>query len=194
MKEFTVKDLIRYNNPCKSCEGTAQFSLRSFTDEGSSPIKPQLDPVTKKVHFTLQTSYKERLVMVVDIANNNFSIETNSDDAKKSFEEFKGWFSLIVETECKRCRTRVTSDSLEFTDNFIKPVKLSQEDVYLETDTHKYTIYTSHTNKKSLVVVDILNQVTPISPLKLVTRALPLSKFKGRKELLEKLRVLVTFS
>lgn len=195
MKEFTLRDLIRYNNPCKSCGNTAEFYLRSYaTASIGSPIKPQIDPITKQVHFILQSLYKDRLVLVLNFLTNEFAVQTNANDAKKSFDEYKAWNKLVAQTECKRCRTLVTSNDLEFGDNIVKPVKLFSEDVHMETETHKYTIATSHQNKKSVVIVDILNQVTPIAPLTIETRALPLSKFKGPKELTEKLRLLVTFS
>ena len=193
MKQFTIKDFIKYNGPCKSCSSKVKFRLMfqdAYEAKGSNVLIPTIED--NRLHFNFP-KYKNNLLLIIEPKTNKISIHSMNEGSNLAFNELITKNQFYIDLMCESCGTTISTQFLEFEDNRIKPLELFMELVYVDTPTHSFRLHTSYTKNNSVFAVDIngkgsrnvLNTEIPI---------LPLSKFKNREALLKKLYMLLAFS
>jgi len=191
MKEFTVKEFIGYNNPCFSCGENIHFSFALKQDDmdGSTVLRPTV--TIDNTTVDLKVSYRESLQLLIVHQTNKF-IAYNS----KELENFLKKTEVFLISKCNKCFTNVESDYLDFNfeKGFIKPVSLFREVVMMSDDSYRYHIRSNFSNSKSFVVIDRIDKVTPISPITFEAPILPMSKFKNKKQFMDKMKTYMVFS
>lgn len=187
VKKFTVKDFIRYNSPCKSCEARSQLFISYYqTNEVLPPTGTVKTYVLNgRLCTDLQTTYKNSLRLSI-VPESNMYFVNNA----KVFRDFVKKYTIYGHLRCSQCNTYIHTDNFEFSQTFLKPISINLENVFIKFDGSNAVLTT--TDLKSQVhfiqergkLVDSLIELPPT----------PLSEFKNREELVQKMKFILTFS
>lgn len=194
MKNFTVKDFVTYNNPCKLCGRKISLSLIPVA-HNESGYAGGIYPLFKKnlLHFNLWIKYKEKLAISVNPVNNSFSLEGESENLKKLMLEYKSENNLMFDITCGYCKTQILSEYIELKDNFIKPFKLNQESLIVKSDNYNYRINSDYVLDRSFIIAEKVK--FPYAPVfTMETPLLSLSKIKTRENMIKKIKLYMLLS
>lgn len=188
MKQFTVKDFIKYNGPCFNCGDSINF--RVIVD-GSTNLRPTFKPD----HFSidLQIKYSRNLQIWVFYKTNKII----TSDAKELALYLKE-HNLSLKSYCDRCYSSIESRSLEFDleNSFIKPVGIQAELFSLEDDKYFYIVNSVDDGKNTMTIVTLtsLDKKATSAPANLTLPFLPLHKFQTKEKLFAKIKTYLVFS
>jgi hypothetical protein len=124
MKTFTVKDFIRYNNPCFNCNNKISFTFKAAPSGSIIPtvlLKTNVSPTYVEVE--LQITYAKTLTLKINHTLNKV-ISPSLPVLTEYLEEHK----LFLRSTCTSCYTFIESDQLDFNlqKGFIKPAILNK--------------------------------------------------------------------
>jgi len=158
-----------------------------YVENGVFLPPQQLEQIIKNnlLIVTLRIKYSFTLKLQICIDNNKFEVS----DMEK-FITYLGIQNLILISECKKCKSFIISNELQFDHRgFVKPVILKREGICLIDGDKNYDLMTEFSkNKTGLRLFDDKGIMEMDLPL------LPLYKFKSRDKLLRKLKMCVVFS
>lgn len=191
MKQFTVKDFIAYNNPCFSCGDNIHINIVSCDDSAVQPssLRPTVRP--KYTTVNLHVTYQQTLQLQIIHDSNKFG-SSNPEALKEYLKTHK----LYLTSSCNKCLTQIETYFLEFNMNkgFILPVELNKESVILTDKRNRYHLLSSYSGSHTTIWIDKADNPNYLSPVKIEAPLMPLSKFKDREQLLNKLRTYLLFS
>lgn len=198
MKLFTIKDLIKYNNPCKVCLSSkgCWFGFKTIptNEEGKAAYTDNFTIIDGKIHINLSTKYKSRLTLVINPKTNKFILNSNSN-GRKLFKKFQEEKYLVAEIKCNTCHSEISTDFLEFDEDVIRPVKLHSECIEISTREYRYHISTSFTTNKTFIMCSKVEEgKVKMLPFMKEVQAIPLSKLKDRSAIIRKIKFIMTFS
>ncbi len=191
MKRFTVKDFIAHNNPCINCNDSISIKVATLEDNVDGPafLRP-----TVSNDFTLidlKVTYTKTLKLWIFHQNNKF-IASSVDDLKLFLKTHR----VYLRSHCERCYTNIESHFLDFEldKGYIKPMGISMESVFVTDDAHRYHLHSSFATNETIIIIDRINKVTPISPMRFEVPLIPLSKFRDKEHLINKMKTYLVFS
>lgn len=211
MDYFTLKDFIKYNSPCIACGrndlsvivGVFPHGSNAMTINEAMPrwIRPIINgSLSLKLILSVKYNPKDNLEMVLAAKTNNYY--------SNNYNQLHNYLSnndLVINLECDYCNTTIKSNHLSFDFNkkFIKPLTLNEELIYFNDDDNNYSMKSSFSDQKTnLHIMKISNSFTSLVQLynnynsnnNLELPLLPISKFQNKKQLLEKIKMYLTFS
>lgn len=194
MRKFTVKDFIAYNNPCFSCGNSINFNIGLLdleTKINSQTMRPVVTSTYTEVDLVVKYASNEALKLYIFHKTNK--ILTNSIEGLTKYLNSR---KLWLKSTCDKCYTHIESQFLEFNidKGYLNAVGLSAERLMVNDGTSQYQITTSFIDEKSLVTVDRLDKVQPLSPFQLKLPLLPKYRFKDKEHFIRKIKTYMTFS
>ena len=84
--------------------------------------------------------------------------------------------------------------NFDFNKNLIEAVELHSEMLLVSDNQHQYNIRSIIGDNKSRIVISTINREDPPRPIVINAPLLPRYKFKDKKQLIEKLKLYLTFS
>jgi hypothetical protein len=193
MRKFTVKDFIAYNNPCFSCGNPINFRI-GYTLIGSGEagyLRPAIMPNHTEVDLIIKYSDMEALRLCIYHKTNK--ILTNSIQGLTNYLSSR---KLYLTSTCDKCYTKIESQFLEFNleRRYINAVGLSSERLMVRDSENLYQITSSFIDETSLLVVDKIDKVKPLSPFQLKLPLLPKYRLKDKDNFIRKIKTYMTFS
>jgi hypothetical protein len=199
MKKLTVKDFILYNSPCFNCNDSIKFQLVSFTNDIKDIYAPYAylmgatyfpEVCGTELETLISIGESTLLKIKIDCKTNKFV--TNGALLTKYLADH----ILVLSSVCYKCRTEIRSSPLKFNINygFLHPVEIVQEQINLADDNTSYSLHSNSLTNQTEIVVRKLNSTKPNPPTTINIPYIPLSKFKTRKKLLQKLKLYIVFS
>lgn len=196
MKRFTVKDFILSTSPCFGCASRLSFSM-GFADfePGIHTVSSFHKPIvitSEHSNVALRTTYNSSLHLTIFNKTNRF--QTTDLQGLKEFLKSRRMF---INTHCKKCNSKIDTQYLELNmdKGFIKPVGISGEDITISDETTNYMIHSSTLDGMSTIIVMKKKMSNVMSlPVRLEVPILPLSKFKNKEQLIEKIKLYLLFS
>lgn len=195
MKQFTVKDFIKYNGPCFGCGNKINIKVCVFTKDEDISKVVTLTPVITNVatEIDLKISYKDSLKLTVYHKTNKFEASNT-----QKFLEYLKSREIYLRTICEDCHIYIDSAILKFNfpNQFIEPVAISHEILTVKDATNKYKVFSYFKEGKTTIHAIALNEnkdeddsVTTLNlPL------LPLYKFRSKEHFLNKIKTYLIFS
>ncbi len=190
MNNFTIKDFIKYNNPCFNCKNITEIKLHQVPLLTREMISPKIGNYDIDfIDFHTGRSYETKYSLIINLHNHEVVAKT-----KESKDYIVNYFNnhrLTLEKSCATCNCRIFTYALSFTkkdDSFVlDPIKISEEFLKVIQDgLYKYYIYCNYNENKS--VIEWAREMREITiPL------LPLSKFKTKEKIIEKINKLMIF-
>lgn len=192
MKKFTIKDLMLYHNPCRACGKNTTFRFCTETrDEDpvtlqftDARIAPELKGTYLKIPLSIK--YKDRLDLHINLITNEFVVHS-----KKALDDFLNKYYVYTEAMCSYCSSYITTQCL-FIENYkyIMPIGLRIENFLFKNDDYNFTITNDYKDKETIVVAYTKGTQDKILNLPLM----PMYKFKTKEEVLQKIKMILTFS
>jgi hypothetical protein len=191
MKQFTVKDFIAYNNPCFSCQRAISFRICVAIKPDGTAVSLRPTVSLDQTEIDLKTTYLDTLKLWIFHTTNKI-ISSNFSE----LTEYLNNNTIFLMSTCDNCGTGIQSEVLTFNldKGYIKPVTINSEGLIIYDDKSLYEIFSDFENKKTSVLINVLDKTHPISPVRFELPLLPLYKFKTRERILEKLKTYLTFS
>ena len=190
MKKFTVKDFITHNAPCFGCGKPVILQMQMLRDEPWEQDATINCKAGKNfLTINLSITYYDALNLTIDYKTNKFATN-NFDNLTKYLSACK----LKLVCHCESCKTRMTSNQLDFNleKKFIKPVSIEQEIIVMADNKNMYQIYSDYNRDRSVIFIDDVEMAGV--PIRLDTPLIPRSKFKNKEKLIEKLKTYALFS
>ncbi len=182
MELFTIKDFIKYNNPCFNCKQL--INLHSYSLESGFINTPFIND--NIINFQLKASYLSYLKLEVNLNTSCFT--TNS---LSSLKDYLALHRMKLLSKCN-CGSEVESTVLDFDldHGFLKPFKLSFESyiVYHQDDTYQLVSY--HEENASIIHIDnAQNSIwSKAQEFPLIT-----NNFTSSQDFLDKIKTYLTF-
>lgn len=194
MKRFTVKDFIKYNGPCFSCDNGVSFRIGAQDNRPSALTDIEtIRPSFKPDHFSidLQIQYSRSLQLWIFFKTNKI-VASDLGELKKYLIDH----NLYLKTYCDRCYTTIETNKLEFNldELYIKPVSLSREILNVTSDNYIYRVETYYDPEETHVIATSLAKPAIKPPAQLTLPLLPLYKFKTKERFINKIKTYLTFS
>jgi hypothetical protein len=193
MRKFTIKDFIAYNNPCFSCNSPINFKIYSETigSGTSGHLNPTVLPNYTEIDLSIKYSNMEALKLFI-VHKTNKILCSNNQGLTKYLSERK----LTLVSTCDRCKTQITSEPLKFDleKGHVEATYLKYERLMVHEGDNIYQIDSNFETEKSVLIVEKLNAVKPLSPLRLNLPILPKYRFKDRAHFLNKVKTYIIFS
>lgn len=194
MKRFTVKDFIAYNNPCFSCGNKINFKLGFINsniqdNNTSSYLRASILPEYTEIDLSI--SYFDSLKLFIFHKTNKI-LSNNNNALTKYLSSHK----LFLSSTCSSCLTGIESQYLDIncSKQFINAVGISTEFLVVRDEKKIYSISSSFIENKSILIVDKLDRVIPLSPTILTLPLVPLFKLKNKENFLDKVKTYLLFS
>lgn len=195
MKQFTLKDFINYNNPCKVCNTYVNIVAEIHdTDNEEEYISITGVLEDHNLLFKLFQNYYDSLELMVN-PKNNYIYPLAKSQASTRLQSYIKDNNFFFYTSCSKCHTSVESKVAEFVlapiYPYIKPLEISFENINLVTSNCYYALRsTLETNTTKLFVHDLRTNVRESFETPLVQ----LSELKSSEEILERIRIILAFS
>lgn len=181
MKQFTIKDFIEYNSPCKICGRLSKLIL----NYDNRPV--YIDKKDKsRISYSLQKTYNpsEAKVIIFDAKTNTFLSTFDVSDKQLYFE-------LICENHC----VTITSDFIKINSGFINPLTIVREYVNLKTDISNISVITVTSFNNSSIRSFLKNDFSKMdNSTNITTPPLPISKWKTKDNLESIIKTYLAFS
>lgn len=190
-KQFTIKDLLYYNNPCKSCNAKTKLALSIAPLIWNSNGAKDCDFIYEggKLHFNLVITYKKRLDLVIDVNNQYyFSNKIEAEYFKKFLQEN----AIYINIYCNKCQTLISTNDLIFDGVIIKPITILTETICYNGGDKQILLSSNFDNSITRFVV--YKDKTNLPEYELELPIIPLYECKNNKELVQKLNLLLAFS
>ena len=191
MRKLTVKDFITYNAPCFNCSNPVSFKVSVLNEENSmiSNLTPKLENDTSFI-VDLQITYRFTLKLKVLLISNQFQV---SDYDK--FKYFLEKHQIYLMSRCQRCFTTIESHFLDFNleKGYIEPLSISHEFLMINDQENLYQIYSIVLENKSVLTADKISKYDLSSPNRIDLPLTSLSDFKNKNEVLDKIKMILTF-
>ena len=182
MNQFTLKDLIEYNSPCKLC-GSLSSLILHYNGRSIEVNKKQCS----RVSFSLQLTYnpEEAKVIVFDTKTNTYISSFNLEDDKINF-------SLI----CRNHNVTINTNIVSFKDTFIEPLTIYSEFISLRNFSNEITVTTYPASEKTIIRSHtIKNTIRDInSNIEVEISQLPISKWKNKENLESYIKAYLAFA
>lgn len=194
MRKFTLKDFLSFYTPCLSCKNkvnitwSARKTALDFT-ASLGEFAPNFDG--KHLSIDLKTTYYNKFSVMIDITSHSV---ISSDSAE--FARYAAETECFVNLKCHKCNSYIASTQFKFDLNkrILKPFSIDSEMWHMIDDEHMYNIYTTMHNEESHIIVDKINATTPISPWQKKITAIPINRFMGKEDFLERIKTYMVFS
>lgn len=191
MKLLTVKDFIKYNNPCFNCKEKIAFTFITKMDSfgASGSFNPTIEKGICTVNLVNRYDLNSSIHLRIDLKTNKFTV-SNTDH----FEEYLRKIKIHLSILCPICHTHSESSDLlfNFDNQLINPVQVLIEDIQVKFKNLKYQIFTDATS--SLLFITKPGNPHYILNLDLKNKRLLLSDLKTKENMIRKLRTYLTFS
>jgi hypothetical protein len=191
MRKFTLKDFMKYGDICFECDSPMKlkFERINLTDESRSKNVRIIKFDKNCLDLDLHLKYFDSLVMRINCSNHKFEV---SD--KKQFDNYQNIFQLRALTICDKCNINLVKSNYLMFDNlgFLHPISLYRENINIPNVSYDgkiryYNIFTDF-NKDITQIYEQFSQEAINIP------AISLYKYKNKDKLLEKIKLLFTFS
>lgn len=189
MKQFTIKDFIKYNNPCAFC---GEQKILKIISHNVNAIKfndhtyLNLIVFNKMLEINLVISYFSSLKLRIIQKNNKFSC-SNYDKLINYLMEHK----VYLLNECPKCKIKVYSHDLEFQmeKKIIKPISIKKESIHIMNGDSFLKLESLFDEKISSLIITKNLKITALKfPI------IPLNEFKNKNHFLSKIKTIITFS
>lgn len=210
LEKLTIKDFIKYNSPCKCCNDIPHcfFKLSfAYASPAGSEVDAQeipVDIIDGIIEVPISIDYSGTKSLLIDPITNKYIYCV--PDYKKYIDEFMKDSIMWIESFCKNCETKVSSNNLEFSDTFIEPTSIMYETVNVRSKTHDFTMITYFPTDNENGRTDVLfseigkkrthnmNYIFDVPSEDHITiDLLPLGKFKSKEDIVSKLETILTF-
>ena len=193
VKKLTIKDFIRYNSPCKSCGARSQLFINYYETAEMTGVSHATPPtgsvktfiLNGRICTDLQITYKHSLRLSV-VPESNMYFVNNA----KAFRDFIKRYTVYCQLHCPQCKSYLSSSLFEFTQTFLKPISVVLENIFIKFDTYDIVLGTNQIKSQVHLVQNRGTQDNSLIKLP----PTPLSDFKNREELVQKMKFLLTFS
>lgn len=214
--QYTIKDILSYNNPCLQCgTGTilklwSQHQTLSLSEVITYSMK---DNSKSSIEFTLKYTYNYSLVLTINCNNNEYNSRTiyHTTYAVKSgfMEDFQAFLlnnNLRLRMVCNKCSGWSEFSNLKFNNRIIGPVSLTRESLYLQSEdgTQFYLstfmdqditdIFYQKIEAKEQMILNHGDMWWPTNFNHIRLPAIPRSLFKGKVEMLNALQTYIMLS
>lgn len=195
MKQFTLKDLIKYNGPCKICNlPTNIIAELHETEHPESYVSVSGVLENNNLLFKLTQTYYDSLELMID-PKNNYIYPLAKTEARKKLDSFLSDHFIVFYTTCPKCHTSIQSNQAEFVLSpiypYLKPLEITFENVNLITDNCYYSIRSSiQTDTSKVFVHDLRTNIRESFEAPLIQ----LSEMKNSAEVLERIKIIIAFS
>jgi hypothetical protein len=191
MEKFTVKDFITYYNPCFGCRKPVNFKIGIYDTESKADVY-YIRPVVT-LHCTeidLKITYADSIRLYIFHKTNK--ILTNNS---AGLEKYLKVHQLFLATECNICAGKSETHLLEFDlkKNHVLPATIMSERLVVTDKETVYMVDSSFGAKTSKMHI-YKKKTASSNDINLTLPLLPKSKFKDRKQFLEKMKLYVLFS
>lgn len=194
MKQFTVKDFIKYNGPCFNCNNPINFrvGVSNYNADAVATLRPSF----KNDHFSVDVQIKNSRSLQLWVFYKTNKIVTSDI---KEFKSFVRDHSVYLKSYCDKCYCSIESKALEFdTDNlFIKPVGIARESLHVDTEKaiiHIESYDLDPNNSGTVATITSLEKKATAPPARINLPLIPLYKFQTKEKMLEKLKTYIVFS
>lgn len=197
MKQFTLKDFIKYNAPCFNCGGKVEIifvtSFKGTEEEyvnhegfNQSSITPIIFP--KYTSINLLTTYRDILTLHIHHKDNKLETIKFPD-----LNNFISKNNIRLQSECHNCYNIIVTNYLKFNldKKYLEPLTISHEKFNMITNNYHFSIITDFLDNSTKIHIRQNNVYEP--PIILNLPLLPLYKFKNKETLLNKINTLLLF-
>ncbi len=191
MEKFTVKDFITYYNPCFGCRKPVNFKIGIYDTESKADVYYIRPIVTEHcTEINLKISYNDSIKLYIFHKTNK--LLTNN---RAGLEKYLKAHQLFLATECPICAGKSETHLLEFDmeKNYVKAATIMSERLVVTDKETVYIVDTSFGAKTSKMHV-YKKKTASSKDINLTLPLLPKSRFKDRKQFLEKMKLYVLFS
>lgn len=195
MKKFTVKDFIAYNNPCFSCDNAINFRIGFLDLENPqaniSYLRPTVTGLYTEIDLKIKYANSEALKLYIFHKTNKLLTNSNS-----GLTEYLSRHKLFLSSTCDRCYTLIESQYLDFNidKGYVNAVGISLERLMVCDDNNLYQISSSFIEEESILSVDKIDKVKPLSQFQLKLPLLPKYRLKDKENFIRKIKTYMTFS
>jgi hypothetical protein len=191
MKTFTVKDFITYNSPCFSCGSKISFKIGVSFIKNRQP-STYLVPIVSSdfIEIDLKINYNNGLKLKILPKTNKFTVSS-----MKGLTTYLEKHNLFLRSYCDNCRTCIDSQFLEFNllKEFIKPVEISDERLFVRNNNYKYELYSYFTHSYSVLIISDQTNIANNS-IRIELPLLPMYKLKNKEHFIKKVKTYILFS
>lgn len=196
MQQFTLKDFINYNGPCKSCGSKIDLFLAIMPKDIRQPIVREIPSVyvDKFINFVLLSKYKTKAILVINPTTNEYAISSNTEFDE---DDYMNLNNLLFHSKCNSCKTEVETNFLALENKRIKAFTLYNENLNITIKDKKFVINNFHyESRTTLWIVDTIdaNGQKQMWSDKIELPLMPLGSFKNKQALIDKLNLILALS
>jgi hypothetical protein len=150
--QYTIKDILNYNNPCIQCgTGTAlrlQITHKTLLLSENIVSSKRHDDSRASLEFAIQSTYDYSLKLIINCETNEYKSEYERHKnyaliGVPNFKTFISEYNLKLRSSCSRCSGWIEFSNLEFRDDYlIGPTSLSKEFLYLKSNNKQFYLST----------------------------------------------------
>lgn len=207
MKQFSIKELLNYNNPCFFCKTQTSFKIVSISmnsNNSTYKIGSHKNPISSIDLLEFNPIFSlEEIVMYIStqsfLLKLNFYPETNKfrasnlDDLTKYLLDHR----LLFASSCDNCGTRIESCYIDFNllHDLIEPISLSTENLIFSNENNNFHLESSFIEEKSKLTVSLINDLTLskyVTNIELPIQ--PLYNFTDKNHFISKMKTYLIFS
>lgn len=194
MRQLTLKDLLSFYGPCLSCGNkinlvwyTSKTSLQYGQNVGE--FVPSLSG--KTLTIDVKNTYHNKFSIMIDIMSHSILSSDSSE-----FVRYIGEANCSMQIKCYKCNSQVKTTTFKFDLNkrIIRPFSVDSEMWHITDDGAVYHIYTNMPSDETHIVVDDMKAVKPLAAWEKKIMAVPINRFSGKEEFLERIKTYMVFS
>lgn len=215
--QYTIKDILNYNNPCIQCEAGTVMKLwiehqaLSLSEVITYSMK---DNSKTTIEFPIKYTYDYSLKLMIDCSTNEYVAKMDYHKALliPNLENFNSFLldnTLRFRLVCNGCGGFTEFSDLKFNDKFIGPVSFVKEYIYLRdefgtqyylsTNNETYLLYRNEDRKEQIAFY--LNDVwwpngftSKTSFKEIILPAIPRSIFRDKADMLNAIQTYILLS
>ena len=193
MRKLTLKDLLSFYAPCLSCGNKVNivwYTQKTSLSYGSNVGEFTPNLTGKNLTIDVKNTYHNKFSIMIDIVSHAV-ISTDSSE----FFKYVGESKCSVRLTCHKCNSQVMTAPLKFDPNkrILKAFSLESEMWHITDEDYMYNIYTNMAQDESHIIIDNLSSPKPLSAWEKKIMAIPINRFSGRDEFLERIKTYMIF-
>lgn len=204
MKQFTIKELLKYNNPCFFCKIKTAFKIVSISMNSNNiyniigshkhPVSSvdllEFNPILSSEEMIMYISTQSFLLKLNFYPETNKFQVSNLDDLTKYLLDHR----LLFASSCDNCGTRIESCYIDFNllHGFIDPISLSIENLIFSNENNNFHLESSFIEERSKLIVSDLTISKHLTNIEMPIQ--PLYNFTDKNHFISKMKTYLIFS
>lgn len=212
MLNFTLKDFIEYNNPCFNCDGNSYIEfgrniknlyphgyklLASPNSQDQTTYVKTSNQTRRALHVQLHITYKHTITLSISKIDNSFKVNDYYQ-----FNKYAKNNSFFLRKRCSCGSIYTKPIDFDYDKCFIKPFVLDAEHFEFSDEQNLYNVFTDYNKKSTIIEVTNIKKEDPwtfrsfnkIPDHTFKLPLFPLSTFKTKEALMNKIKTYIIFS